>query len=303
LSDLGQPLEGLLYTTSLLAGEMLGHPFELHHRVHFAREALAAGREPDAAADAAVMRLVHPLTLRFSDAEVNPLTMRFSDGALERAYAARAFSESYPTVVPACLVLAVLFSLLNLAVPAILPISVTLSALLWTLLGMRTWMHRDADQASARIRFAWCWCVAWGLTSMSMAVAQRRFLLVSGLSFREVACLASLYGLGALFQRLVSLLPATQRMLTVCGFVAGIASWSPMSELGQPREALLMVAAVLIGELLAHPFELRRRVAFARERHELLAAETKIRDHCFQASNDLSACTIFEPTPRVARAP
>ena len=101
---LGQPLEGLLVVAALLVGELLAHPFELARRTAFAREALAAGRVPDAAVDAA--------------AAVHPLTLHFSNSALERAYAARAFGESYPIVVAIGLGGAILGMVFAVAVPA-----------------------------------------------------------------------------------------------------------------------------------------------------------------------------------------
>ena len=83
----------------------------------------------------------------------------------------------------------------------------------------------------------------------------------SGLDFVwRVGC-----ALGALFQRLIAL-PMTPRLLTLAAFSAPHLTLAPpFSELGTPNEGLLVAAAMLVGELLAHPFELYRRAAFARE--------------------------------------
>ena len=48
---------GTTIAAALLVGELLGHPYELERRAAFAREAIAAGRVPDAAALASRPRL------------------------------------------------------------------------------------------------------------------------------------------------------------------------------------------------------------------------------------------------------
>ena len=232
---------------------MLGHQFELHHRVHFAREALAAGREPDAAADAAVMRLVHPLTLHFTNR------------ALERAYAAREFRASFPVVVIFCCSQIFCSILLVLISPSLLPV-LGFPAVLWGCLTVvRRHVSRLADQARAQLIFSWCWTGFILLAYSATALVQRWTILVSGLSTREMVCIALLHVMFALFQRFIAL-PALPRfiVLTAIG-AAHLAFATSHSELGHPVEGLLVAGALLLGELLGHPFELQRRVAFARE--------------------------------------
>ena len=250
-SEIGQPHEGLIAAAALLIGELLGHPTELRLRLAFAREAVAAGRVPDAAPEPAIA--------------VHPLTLRFANGALESAYAARSFSESWPTLVAACIVLATLFGMMAFAMPRIRAIAACHAFGFLAVLAAGWRLRAAEDQSRAQTRFASSWCALWTLAIATFTVAHRRIVLVSGLSTAEFATLLFVYLVGASFQRLIAL-PAVHRLMTLGAFCLAHLMMTPsISELGQPREALLVTAVAGLSELLGHPFELRRRLAFARE--------------------------------------
>ena len=254
-SELGQHWDTLLVAAALIVGELFGHPFEVRRRAAFAREAVAAGRVPD---EAPAARLVHPLTLRFSD------------GNLERAYAARSFGESYPVVVAFCLAFSVLTLLLAWSSPTTLPASVTAAAGLLSLLAYRARLaYRAKDQATARSRFAWAWASVWAVRMLALSLLQRsRALSGTGLRMQTMGPAqhagAVLAALIAIFQRF-SAMPAPQRLVVIGTFITARATWPATSDIGQPYETLLFAAALLVGELLGYPFELGRRHAFARE--------------------------------------
>jgi hypothetical protein len=132
-SELGNLQEGLLVVGALLIGELLGHPFELRRRLTFAREAEATGRLPKAAPNV--------------DAAVHPLTLCFANDALERAYAARAFGESYSVVVAFCLALPALLGMLVVAMQTSGLVFAALAAGMSVLIGVRAWLHHSPDQA------------------------------------------------------------------------------------------------------------------------------------------------------------
>jgi len=157
-------------------------------------------------------------------------------------------------------------------------------------------LHRAPDQTRAHAQFAWGWCAAWTVTWAGIAVAQHLFVVVSGLSSHVFAAFGALYALIALFQRFIAL-PMAPRLLTSLFIVNAHSSWTPpMSEFGQPHEGLLVIAALLVGELLGHPFEHRRRLVYMRvHEHKVLLAETEAKAlafderlrRCFAICHDL----------------
>ena len=89
---------------------------------------------------------------------VHPLTLRFDNGELERAYAERAFAESYPTFVFGTALLALL-GLLAIFLPGAEPAPVTVAVLL-ALLCARTWLHHENDEVRfcpSSALFGWVW--------------------------------------------------------------------------------------------------------------------------------------------------
>ena len=107
-------------------------------------------------------------------------------------------------------------------------------------------------------------------------MARRRWEIVSYVSAGAWTWGCLFFLLWALFQRLIAL-PIAPRLLTLLAFGAGSASCVPRcSEIGQPNEALLFTAALLVGELLGHPIELHRRLAFMQAHaHALQVDETR----------------------------
>jgi hypothetical protein len=196
---------------------------------------------------------------------MHPVTLAFANEALERAYAAREFRASFPVVVIFCCSQIFCSILLVLISPSLLPV-LGFPAVLWGCLTVvRRHVSQLADQARAQLIFSWCWTGFILLAYSATALVQRWTILVSGLSTREMVCIALLHVMFALFQRFIAL-PGALRLAVLAGCVAGRAAmWPPFSELGQPHETLLVAAALLIGELLGMPVELSSRAAFARE--------------------------------------
>ena len=245
ISTLGQPREALLCAGALLVGELLGHPFELHRRTAFARE---VANVPNAAT------ATHPLTLRFADA------------ALESVYAARAFSESYPVTFSFSIGLASLLTLQALATPSPttrMAIYFYIAAQL-LLVVYRVCCSLSADQGGASRRFGWAWCTALTLTTAVLVGLQRRFAYNTGVSLRVFLCVAALHGGGALFQR-SSGMPIEPRLCSLAVVALGRLGFAPAACIGQLADTLLVSAALLVGELVGHPLEVRRRAKFARE--------------------------------------
>ena len=280
LSDFGQPLEALLVVAALLVGELLSHPIELFHRTAFAREALAVDGVPDGALSAAVVRLVHPLTLCFSD------------DALENAFAVQFFAAS-PVARAFVSIFVTLSWLLVFAVPAALPIVAGTSMIIVALFGVRVWLERGvalfgACPVRAHRRFGWIWCTTVTLFWTGITLAHWRWQLVSGLSTGAWACVSCLHLLMAFFQRLIAI-PVKPRLLTLTSIALAHASFFPAhSVVGQPQAALLVAAALLVGEALACPLELHTRMLIAQtNQHKLQlqgvqVAEARLRC-CFKA--------------------
>ena len=86
---------------------------------------------------------------------VHPVTLSFADGALERAFAAHTFMESYSLFVATFIVFATLFGLVVIATPASWPVAAAPACTAVAGLGLRAWLHGFADQARAHSRFSW----------------------------------------------------------------------------------------------------------------------------------------------------
>ena len=105
----------------------------------------------------------------------------------------------------------------------------------------------------------------WLLFWVAQATAHQLGVHMTNVSAGYWACGCLVRLLGALFRRLMAV-PKEIRLVVLTGQVIAHASFSPAhSVLGQPYETLLVAAALLMGEMVSHPFELRRRAAFARE--------------------------------------
>jgi hypothetical protein len=236
LSELAPLREGRLIVAALVIGELLGHPFELRRRVAFAREAVAAGRVPNAAPDPAIA--------------VQPLTLRFSNRALESAYRARTFGENYPIFAAFACGSILLCAVAAVALPGWRGVSSAGTMVFWVSFGIRASFHRVTDQAWAASCFAWAWCALWTLVRISIWALHRRYVLVEGMTSREWLCgPVPMNLLFALFQNFIAL-PAVPRFLTLAArSIPHFIFTTPLSELGQPVEGTLILAAHLLGEV------------------------------------------------------
>ena len=83
---------------------------------------------------------------------VHPLTLSFTDGALEAAFAARSTAEAVPIVRLFCTILPILFCLHIFAYPTVAPMSASASI---ATLGVQYWMKLSTGDLA---RFSWNWC-------------------------------------------------------------------------------------------------------------------------------------------------
>ena len=284
LSELGQPHETLLVAGSLLVGELLGHPFELQRVTAFARDVTGAGGARGTQ------------TVEDATAVCHPLSLRFSDDEYEHAWAARSFDESYPAAVAFCGGMAVLLSVFHSTpVSTCTGVGHPVAAVLTLLLGVRAWVQGVPDKKWARDYFALAWSMSWcGLWS---------FLALHGGGdaadhcgdWEDAIYLGVFSVLLALFQRFIAF-PLVPRLISLAGF-AGAVQQAIRAAAPEGHTMLAIAAAILVGELIGHPFELRQRLAFAQTRaHEqlLAASEDRATARVKQLERDLMACISHE---------
>ena len=94
---------------TFVVGELLAHPFELMRRKAHVTEAAAWAAKPD--------RRRRP-SLALPPNFVHPLTLRFSNEELERSYATWQYDEALPLVVAFCIFMTVLLVVDAVAFPA-----------------------------------------------------------------------------------------------------------------------------------------------------------------------------------------
>lgn len=242
LSTLGEPYEALLVIAALLLGELLGRPSELFCD---AREAPADGVETK-----------HCV-------QMNPLTLSFIDGEVEQAYTARKFDESCPLAFASSLGIAAQVGFLTLANPAMFPIASCVAVLSLVLFCSRMYAHAATDRIKARRRYEVHWCVIWVILALLISVS-RQLQLIGDLHPAQWLGVCIIYLCAPLIQRCLALSPAA-RLLVLAVLTGAQFFGTAVSQLGRPLESLLVTAALITGELISHPLELRHRAAFARE--------------------------------------
>ena len=256
-SELDRPGQTLLAIAALLLGELLGRPLELHRRTTFARGVLAASGAADTTANAAAAWRVHPLTLRWADS------------GLERAYSAHAFSKAFPYVAGGLFSTVALSCLGSLTVPKSLPLVAGACILMLIVFCASVWVRAQqvgAQQVHAQQRFAWCYGALMVLFQICR-VAWRWWLYTTDIPREPMragvfTCVCCIHLIVANVHGLVAI-PFKPRMVLLVSMVAGQACLPTLSNIGQPREALLNIAALILGEMLAHPLDLHRRAAYA----------------------------------------
>ena len=129
--------------------------------------------------------------------------------------------------------------------------SLTMAAVFLTLLAARCALHHAADQTRAAARFSWGWALVWLLTWCGIRAAHVR-VGVDVVSGSQWLCgPVALNLLSALFQRIIAI-PTAPRLLVLAAIgVTHLTFAAPMSAFGQPHEGLLVVGAMVAGDLLA----------------------------------------------------
>ena len=123
------------------------------------------------------------------------------------------------------------------------------------------------DRKRAHAHLAWGWCALVTLVSAGIWAMPQQLALDSGTSSVGEGLRGPVIfcGFFAIFQRSIAL-PMAPRLLGLATLAVGhIARTPSFSGLGRLRTAVLIIAALLVGELLGLPFELGRRTAFDRE--------------------------------------
>ena len=176
-------------------------------------------------------------------------------------HARRRFKDAYTPAVAFC----ALFSK-AISVAAIVlrdrgqAIGILSMLVMGSLLVLRVWAHSAANQRRAREVFEWGWCAIFFVASVGITVAHQRSPLIGRVTIVEFGLAALLHLLFAFFQHYCAL-PSGPRLITLSTIALTHASWwaPPFSELGQPREGLIICIALLAGELLGLLLEARRR--------------------------------------------
>ena len=193
---------------------------------------------------------------------INPLSATFSDDAVEREYRASAFEGQHSLVLVFCAVMLASDAAMCVVFPKALPVLGAGGVFFFVVGAVRLGVRRLADRERAIRLWSWCVFAASSLVGAAFSLVQRRFVLVQGLSASNVVWLSFWYTNAAAFGRIIIPLPLP-RLLALAALVIMWASFpSPgISELGQPQEALLIGACMLVGELFGHSFELLQRRA------------------------------------------
>lgn len=273
---IGDVQQSALVVAALLTGETFGHPVELERRARYARHVASTPTGlPDPTADAAV-------------AQLRLLTLRFADGRLERAFAEHAFGGQCGLAIAGCFGLIGCTILQAVSLPYLLPRAEINAVLLLAVMWLRLNLHQLADQALARDGFAWGCCAVVALRAAIFAAYPRHVALPvtspRALALERAIVAAPWFGI-SLVQRVLSF-PPLPRMVSYAIVVFSMfalvdargeaAAGTPASrELTSSTEAALLVAPLLLGELLGHPFEIARRNAFAQQHAQTALAKAK----------------------------
>lgn len=141
---------------------------------------------------------------------------------------------------------------------------------------IRTMVHRYADQQGAPMLYANIWAAIHLLGAVngvlsSIFMAQVEAVPVGGPVI--VGCFAALWGVVCTVEGPVLKLPIGHRLMGHASVLAAHVSAPPMSELGQPSEALLIAATLVMGDLYgciveANLNEVRHQAFLAGKEHE-----------------------------------
>ena len=162
----------------------------------------------------------------------------------------RLFSWSRPQVFVYCLAQCTLYALLGTFFPEAYEASVIVILGHLLLLASRECVACLADQALARDLYSYCWVTAYALVDGALWLVNRRSQLITGLPIEGMLGIFVLAMLQGVYMRVFGMHDWARLAATACSITLFTALPAAWSELGQPWEALGMLCAHTVGELI-----------------------------------------------------
>ena len=162
----------------------------------------------------------------------------------------RLFTWARPQVSLYCLAQCALYALLGIFFPETQQASVMVIVGHLLLLASRECVACLADQTLARELYSYCWVAVYALVDGALWIVNRRSQLITGLPAEGMIGIFVLAMLQGVYMRAFGLHEWARLAATACSVVLFTALPAPWSEIGQPWEALGLVCAHTVGELI-----------------------------------------------------
>ena len=162
----------------------------------------------------------------------------------------RLFTWARPQVSLYCLAQCALYALLGIFFPEAQQASVMVIVGHLLLLASRECVACLADQTLARELYSYCWVAVYALVDGALWLVNRRSQLITGLPAEGMIGIFVLAMLQGVYMRAFGLHEWARLAATACSVVLFTALPAPWSEIGQPWEALGLVCAHTVGELI-----------------------------------------------------
>ena len=162
----------------------------------------------------------------------------------------RLFTWARPQVSLYCLAQCALYALLGIFFPETQQASVMVIIGHLLLLASRECVACLADQTLARELYSYCWVAVYALVDGALWLVNRRSQLITGLPAEGMIGIFVLAMLQGVYMRAFGLHEWARLAATACSVVLFTALPAPWSEIGQPWEALGLVCAHTVGELI-----------------------------------------------------
>ena len=190
-------------------------------------------------------------------------SLTFSDDAIEGAFAAEQFERSISPFVAFCGTVLAASTMLGQGRPDLYSAAAVADLLVLAVLACRVWLHSFGDQTRAVLLFGRGWAAASVL--LGIATTARSLVVeptIPPVSRLVLLGVAALWALVPLYTRITAV--HHQHRLVIVGATALTYMVAPpFSQVGQPVEAQLICAALLLGEGLGCTWERATRVVAA----------------------------------------
>ena len=198
---------------------------------------------------------------------MDPTTLRFKNATIEDTWVCHSFRRSSKGLIGSCAVALQALSLL--ASQTHLTSHVAFGAVSAAgLLIIVTWVAHNTTAPWALRAFAWVWAVLWTLACTGLGLAFSVHILHIALLYAGIALLQHLTPLG-FNSRLINITAAVIIQIA-CSYQSTVGS----TALRRDAQMLIVSGALLLGELIGRPLELRRRQRFQNIRTKPLVAHT-----------------------------